>query len=121
MSTTPEPIVVLREIQDIKACIKSSLEDIHGHSTPHCFKFQNNAKGEVIMLSKNWNSNPWCNEQDAVKLLKVIGSFFFCHSCNKLQNKAESQTDVLRIFLILQSVPIGVSHAVSPNLEKLDL
>ena len=105
MSTTPEPIVVLREIQDIKAWIKSSLEDIHGHSTPHCFKFQNNAKGEVIMFSKNWSSNPWCNEQDAVKLLKVIGSFFFSsliHVTN-LNNEAESQTDVLCIFLILQS------------------
>lgn len=38
-----------------------------------------------------------------------------------MNNEAESQTDVLCIFLILQSVPIGVPHAVSPNLEKLDL
>ena len=53
LSTTLERIVViLREIRDIKAWIKSSLEDIHGHSTPHCFKFQKNATGHVIMFYK---------------------------------------------------------------------
>lgn len=51
-----------------------------------------------------------------MKLLKVIGSpfFFFLIHVTNLINEAESQTDVLCIFLILQSVPIDVPHAVSP-------
>jgi len=81
LSTTPEPIVViLREIRDIKTWIKSSLENIHGHSIPHCFKFQKNATGHVIMFYKNWSSDPWCDEQDAVKLLKVV-HLFYKESC----------------------------------------
>ena len=57
-----------------------------------------------------------------MKLLKVIGSSFFSiiHVTN-IKNETESHTDVVCIFLILQSVPIGVPLAVSPNSEKLDL
>lgn len=106
LSTTPEPIVViLRKIRDIKAWIKSSLEDIHSHSIPHCFKFQNSAKGEVIMFSKNWSSDPWCNEQDAVKLLKVIDiSFFTSHSCNKSIDGKWDRVDVLCMYIFSFSV-----------------
>ena len=42
------------------------------------------ASSSKIMFSKNWSSDPWCNEQDAVKLLKVIDiSFFTSNLCNK--------------------------------------
>ena len=76
LSTTPEPIVViLREIRDIKTWIKSSLEDIHVFSvSKECNRSCDN------MFYKNWSSDPWCDEQDAVKLLKVV-HLFYKESC----------------------------------------
>lgn len=63
------------------------------------------------MSRMQWNCSRW-----------LVALFFpsLIHVTN-LKNEAESQTDVLCIFLILQSVPIGLPHAVSANLEKLDL
>ena len=70
LSTTPEPIVViLREIRDIKTWIKSSLENIHGHSTPHCFKFQKNATGRDNVLQKleQWSLVWWAGCSETAK------------------------------------------------------
>ena len=39
-STTPQPHATsLSEVHDVKSWIAASMEDVHGHSTPHCFKF----------------------------------------------------------------------------------
>ncbi len=74
LSITPQPnVVILREVRNVKEWIQPSLEDLHGHSSPHCFRFIKDEAGDVRMFYKNWSSDPWCDEVDAVKLLKVTG------------------------------------------------
>ena len=71
LSTTPEPqATVLSEVKDVKTWISPVLEDIHGHSIPHCFKFIK-CGVEVKMFYKHWSKDPWCDESEAVTLLKV--------------------------------------------------
>ena len=71
LCTTPEPnAIVLTEVKNVKSWLTPTLEDIHGHSTPHCFKFIKSC-GEVKMFFKHWSKDPWCDESQAVTLLKV--------------------------------------------------
>lgn len=80
-STTPTPAIsFLREVFNVKELLNPSLEQIHGHSLPHCFKFtlrdssdSDEAIGSKIpvMYYKNWSSESWCSDEEAIVLLKV--------------------------------------------------
>ena len=61
---------MITEVFDVKGWIAESLENVHGHSTPHCFKFVKQS-GKVLMFFKSWSSDPWCEESKAIVLLKV--------------------------------------------------
>ena len=68
-SYTPEPVVVqLGTIFDIKTWMLPHLEDLHGHSTPLCFKFEF-VHNIVKMFFRHWSSDPW--SQEGVSIFKV--------------------------------------------------
>jgi len=71
-SMLPRPKAeLIKEIYDVRSWITSSLNDLHGHSQPHCFKFVCNGNGKAVMFHKNWSSSQWCSDQEAPVVLKV--------------------------------------------------
>ena len=66
---TPSPMVtIVREVVDIKSWILPHLNDIHGHTTPLCFKFML-VNEKATMYYRHWSTDPWCDK--GVILLKV--------------------------------------------------
>jgi len=48
------------------------MDELHGHSTPHYFKFiKKSGFEDVLMYSKLWSSDAWCSETEATIPLKV--------------------------------------------------
>ena len=81
VSSTPAPLVkVVDSVLDVKSWITPTLEDVHGHSTPHCFKFVLVDESEVFMYYRLWSSDAWCETADALKLLHVSTKLIIC-SC----------------------------------------
>ena len=72
VSMEPQPkAVLIKEIYDVRSWIATHLNDLHGHSQPHCFKFVLNRNGKALMFNRNWSSSQWCSEKDASIVLKV--------------------------------------------------
>ena len=63
---------LLESIYDIKSWIIPHLNNLHGHSQPHCFKFILNDQGKAVMYFRNWTTSPWCTEEEAAVVLKVM-------------------------------------------------
>ncbi len=71
-SSTPSPKVsVLDNIRDVKSWIEPCLESFRGHSSPHCFKFIRDTDNKVVMYYRNWSMDPWCDNDEAIDILKV--------------------------------------------------
>ena len=71
VSSTPAPLVkVVDSVLDVKSWITPTLEDVHGHSTPHCFKFVLVDESEVFMYYRLWSS-----EMHGVKLVMHLNFF----------------------------------------------
>ena len=69
-SYTPHPKVQLLEsIYDVKLRLHPFIEDLHGYTQPHSFKFVLNTSGNAEMFYRNWNHDPWSEE--GLVLLKV--------------------------------------------------
>jgi len=68
---------LLESIYDIKAWITPHLNNLHGHSQPHCFKSIRNNQEKAVMYYRNWTTSPWCSEEDATVVLKVITHTYF--------------------------------------------
>lgn len=65
------PFVKLLEgVYDVKSWLLPHIEDIHGHTAPHCFKFIK-IGNEVLLYYKNWSDSSWCQDTSAIKILKV--------------------------------------------------
>lgn len=76
MSYSPHPKVeLLKYVYDVRAWLTPSIEDLHGHTQPHCFKFTLNANEHAEMFYKNRSSDGW--SKDGILLLKV-GLFHVC-------------------------------------------
>lgn len=70
-SFTPQPITILLEtVYDVRSWLAPCIEELHGHSQPHCFRFTLNEHGQTVMDYKNWSHNVWSKE--GLILLKVI-------------------------------------------------
>jgi len=70
-SFTPQPqFTMLNHLYDVHNLIAPCLNDLHGHSQPHCFRFTLNQQDEAIVQYRNW-SYQTCSEV-GVLLLKVI-------------------------------------------------
>ncbi len=70
-SYTPQPKVIWIESSfDFKAWIEPYIQEIHGHTEPHCFRFKMNEDGQVILHYRQWSGQPWIPEQ-GLSLLKV--------------------------------------------------
>ena len=70
-SYTLVPLVqMLDGVYDVKSWLTPYIEDIHGHSSPHCFKFIK-SNTEVLLYYKNWSDSSWCPDTSALKILKV--------------------------------------------------
>ena len=76
-STSPSPTVsFIKEIFDLKSWLNPLMEQLHGHSLPHCFKFilctdDKTGSKVPVMYYKSWSSANWCTDNDAIQLLKV--------------------------------------------------
>lgn len=69
-SYTPHPQVELLEfVYDIKSWMSHAIEDLHGHTQPHSFKFVLNSGGRCEMFYRNWSHDPW--SETGLVLLKV--------------------------------------------------
>ena len=67
-SFTPNSIVAcLNNLLDIKEWLAPCLNDVHGHTQPHCFKFMLK-DSKAVMYYKNWSSCEW---REGPCLLKV--------------------------------------------------
>ena len=60
---------MLTWLYDIRNWIAPHVEDIHGHTQPHHFRFTLDEVGIVVMHYKNWAKDAW--SADGLKLLKV--------------------------------------------------
>ena len=70
MEPTPETHF-MEEMYNIKSWILPHINELHGHSQPHCFKFVLNYEDKAVMYFRNWTSDPWCSEEEAMVVLKV--------------------------------------------------
>lgn len=71
-SYTPQPCAALvTKLFDIKSWIAPYINEIHGHTQPHCFRFMKNDNSEVEMHYKQWSGSTWLPEDEGIKLLKV--------------------------------------------------
>ena len=70
-SYSPHPKVELLEyVYDVRSWLTPFIEDLHGHTQPHCFKFVLNAEGCAEMFYKSWSHDAWV--QEGLVLLKVL-------------------------------------------------
>ena len=71
-SFTPEPITAqIQAIHDVRSWLIPHIEDLHGHSQPHCFRFTLNKEGIAEMHFKTWSTDKaWSKE--GLLLLKVM-------------------------------------------------
>jgi hypothetical protein len=66
---TPSPqVTTITDVFDIKSWIAPHLNEIHGHTTPLCFKFVL-VNEMATMFYRHWSTDPWCDK--GVILLKV--------------------------------------------------
>lgn len=69
-SFTPQPATVLLEsVYDVRSWLAPYINDLHGHSQPHCFRFSLNKHAVAVMHYKNWSHEGW--SQEGIMLLKV--------------------------------------------------
>ena len=75
LSSTPCPkVTVVETILDVKSWVMPSLDDVHGHSAPHCYKFVRTSDDDtpqVLTYFRLWSNNAWCETDDALRQLKV--------------------------------------------------
>lgn len=110
-SYNPQPMVeFVKHVYDVKSWLTPSIEELHGHTQPHCFKFFLSSEGHAVMHFKNWSHDAWSREP--LLLLKVNNYYsihnFKVHSLNN-------------IIIIMQNIPEGSPQLLQPNLEKIDV
>ena len=62
---------VLKYIFDIKSWIAPHLDEIHGHTVPHVFRFRLNSAKRAEMHYQHWSHEPWMPSGNGLILLKV--------------------------------------------------
>ena len=51
---TPE-LYLLEMIYDIESWIEDHVVELHAHTVPECFKFEQNNEGKAVMYHRNWS------------------------------------------------------------------
>lgn len=77
LSTSPNPAVhFMDKVHNVKEWLIPHLQNLHGHASPHCFKFvmveQENGSQAATLFFKNWSDDAWCTDGEAIVLLKVL-------------------------------------------------
>lgn len=65
---------ILNYVFDIKNWIAPHLDEIHGHTAPHVFRFRRNSQSKrAEMHYQHWSHEPWepTGEEGGLILLKV--------------------------------------------------
>lgn len=62
----------LNYVYDIKNWIAPYLDEIHGHTTPHVFRFRLNNNKRAEMHYQHWSHEPWKPSGNGHVLLKVF-------------------------------------------------
>ena len=70
MESNPKTFLI-ESMFDVKSWITPHLDELHGHRDPHCFKFILNEEGKCVLYFRNWTSDSWCTEDNAIVILKV--------------------------------------------------
>ncbi len=69
-SYTPQPVTIqLKSVYDVRSWLVPHIEELHGHSQPHCFRFTLDEDGRAVMHYKNWSKDGW--SETGLILLKV--------------------------------------------------
>ena len=64
-------VSTLKYVFDIKSWISPHLNEIHGHTTPHIFRFSfNHSTKKAEMQYRHWSHDSW-NQGQGLLLLKV--------------------------------------------------
>ena len=70
-SFTPQPVTILLEsVYDVRSWLLPYIDELQGHSQPHCFRFTLNQDGKSEMHYKKWSDDGWSKE--GLLLLKVM-------------------------------------------------
>ena len=71
-SFTPNPKAILVEhLLDVKNWMISHIQEIHGHTEPHCFRFTQSHCGEnIVMHYRQWSGQAWIPET-GIQILTV--------------------------------------------------
>ena len=70
-SFTPQPLTILLEsVFDVRSWLLPYIDELQGHSQPHCFRFTLNKDGMAEMHYKKWSDDKWSTE--GLLLLKVM-------------------------------------------------
>ena len=76
MSFTPKPLTeLLDQVFDVRNWLAPNINDIHGHTDPHCFRFSL-INGIAQMHYKNWSDDSW--SKDGITILKVYYNKSIC-------------------------------------------
>ena len=61
-SYTPQPITcLLSSVYDVRSWLTSFIDELTGHSQPHCFRFTLD-KGQAVMHYRKWSHCKWSTE-----------------------------------------------------------
>ncbi|KAL5468782.1 hypothetical protein EMCRGX_G029899 [Ephydatia muelleri] len=80
-SFTPNPKAILVEhLLDVKNWMIPHIQEIHGHTEPHCFRFTQSHCGEnIVMHYRQWSGQAWIPETGIQILTSIpINNLQFC-------------------------------------------
>ena len=98
---------LLEHVFDIKAWLQPHLKKLHNHSHHHIFRFTRDARGVVVMHTKDWNESEWEPADSGIDLFKVV-----LLKCADIS---------LSVIYYQQSFPDGPPGLVKPSLDRLDI
>lgn len=118
-SYTPSPTIIdLDEVRDIKQWVGDSIEEIHGHTGPHHYRFKL-VNGKVQMTYKHWSSDPKWKTPTSDTPLDLIKKAANLPSITSLITPDISSLNLEQLLTDLSRLP---SDYIPPNkLEQWNL
>ena len=65
----PQPsVIIMKDLYNVKEWLKDSINDIHGHSEPLCFKFELDSDNKSQLFTARWSDGTWKNHGQLLKV-----------------------------------------------------
>ncbi len=111
MIRTPSPEVVWVEwVFEIKTWLGPHVEELRGHSQPHCYRFTTNGEGHAAMHYRQWSGQVWLPE-NGLLLIKYGIISVECTIHDRLKHFSFTK----------QSTPESVPEQCTPAFDKVDI